>query len=189
MNHLFKESIRAVHLISLITIFLSNPSMNLEIPNSWHYREKEHNISRVYYYKDTSNQMIFEKYDCVDQELYLLEEQVNMTCNELFNNPYSHITLIPNGTEVVSVSIEEGHLELVVTNDIMNYGGNAREWSMVNQILATVFSIKEVERLTIYIEETGYLFPEGTSIKAYTRAEWEERKGIIRREWLEEQSL
>ncbi|TCT12154.1 hypothetical protein EDC18_11460 [Natranaerovirga pectinivora] len=117
-----------------------------------------------------------------------VESKVRILCDNLFNNEDEYISLIPGTPEIIYLDYKDQHLELTVTNDIMNYGGNSWEWDLVNQLLSTLFSVDEINRVTINIYGEAY-FREGTVINQYTREQWNERKKIICQELMEEKVM
>ncbi|GMQ62298.1 GerMN domain-containing protein [Vallitalea maricola] len=136
--------------------------------------------SNIFYYE-------FEKQDegiLTSQEIDLknnknVEENIRYTLQYLFDNNEGHYSFIPEEVTITNILFINGSLEIEVSEDILNYGGTAREMSMVDQILATVFSINEVEEFSLFIEGNREVLNEGTSIKGYTRDEWEERMKTI----------
>lgn len=97
----------------------------------------------------------------------------------LFNNEEKFYSFIPEGVTITNILYINGELDVEVSEDILNYGGTAREISMVDQILATVFSYDEVNTFTLYIEEEREYLVEGMSINKYTRDKWKERIELI----------
>jgi hypothetical protein len=111
-----------------------------------------------------------------------MEKRIKSLMTQLLENEGEFLTTIPLGTELLEIKIDNSYLELTFSNDIMEYGGTLTEWCMINQILATLFSVNDIEKVSLYIKDEGNLFVEGTVINSYTREEWEKREEII---WLE----
>ncbi|WP_304943418.1 GerMN domain-containing protein [Vallitalea guaymasensis] len=136
--------------------------------------------SNIFYYE-------FEKQDegiLTSEEIDLknnknVEENIRYTLQYLFDNNKGHYSFIPEEVTITNILFINGSLEIEVSEDILNYGGTAREISMVDQILATVFSVNDIEEFSLFIEGDREVLNEGTSIKEYTRDEWEERMNTI----------
>lgn len=104
-----------------------------------------------------------------------IEANIAYTLQKLCENKGGYYSCIPKGVSVKHVLFMNGTLEVALSREILNYGGTARETAMVNQLLATVFSIDDVQEFTLYIEGNGKLLVEGTVINGYTRDKWNER--------------
>ncbi|MCT4685863.1 GerMN domain-containing protein [Vallitalea sp.] len=136
--------------------------------------------SNIFYYE-------FEQQDegiLTSQEIDLkdnknVEENIRYTLQYLFDNNEGYYSFIPEKVTITNILFINGSLEIEVSEDMLNYGGTAREISMVDQILATVFANNEIEEFSLFIEGDREVLNEGTTIKEYTRDEWEERMKTI----------
>ncbi len=139
----------------------------------------ETTVSSLYYYElDNSG---FE--ELKDEKIIIrsssTEDRIYRTMTHLLENDNNKITCIPKNVKVSFILMMHGYLELEFSEEILNYGGTMCEAGMLNQILATLFSIEEVEKITLYIQGHDNIFVEGAVVNEYTRDEWQERKCTI----------
>jgi germination protein M len=136
--------------------------------------------SNIYYYEfDQQDEGILVSEEIKLQDNKNVEENIRYTLQALFDNDKDYYSFVPKDVTITNILYINGSLEVEVSEDILNYGGTAREISMVDQILATVFDNKEIEKFSLFIEGDREVLNEGTSIKEYTRDEWKERMEVI----------
>jgi spore germination protein GerM len=111
------------------------------------------------------------------------EKKVEELFAELLGDTSKEDKIIPEGTKLLSYSLEDHHLILDFSEEIKNYGGTLREQWIVSQILSTGFSMPEVNYITVLIEGQKDYFPEGTIIDAYKKEDWLEER--MKNEWKE----
>ncbi len=71
---------------------------------------------------------------------------------------------VPEGTELLWVFYFEGNLFLNFNENLLNYSGSFYEECLLEQIFLSCFSIEEVERVSIFINEESLYFPEGHEV-------------------------
>lgn len=98
------------------------------------------------------------------------EAKLQILFDDLFNKPDTQISIIPDGTRLIDLKFDNGHLNLYVSDEIKSYGGGS-EWetALAKCILSTAFSIEEVTDVTLYISGIIDCLPEGTIIDKYER--------------------
>ncbi|GMQ59461.1 hypothetical protein AN1V17_38580 [Vallitalea sediminicola] len=136
--------------------------------------------SNIFYYEfEKEEEGILINKEIVFEDNKNTEENIRYTLQCLFDNNEVYYSFIPNEVTITNILFINGSLELEVSENILNYGGTAREISMVDQILATVFNNEEIDEFSLFIEGGRDFLNEGTSINKYTRDEWEERMKLI----------
>jgi germination protein M len=73
-------------------------------------------------------------------------------------------TALPPKVKILDSKISEGTLELDFSSEIGNYGGNAREKTIVNQILYSMKQISGITKVKFLINGDIGTLPEGTDI-------------------------
>lgn len=71
---------------------------------------------------------------------------------------------LPSKVELLESRIEDNVLVLDFNKEIKNYGGNAREAGILNQIMYTMKQIEGIDRVKILIEGKKDNLPEGTDV-------------------------
>ncbi len=107
------------------------------------------------------------------------EENIQYILQCLFDNTNDRWSFIPKDVILTHILYINGSLEIEVSDDILDYGGTAREIAMVDQILATVFSFEEIDSFTLLVKGERKFLVEGTIINGYTRDNWKERMDLI----------
>jgi germination protein M len=79
---------------------------------------------------------------------------------------YDLYSQVPEGTSVVDASIDEdGILEVILSSELVNYGGgSAREIALLNQLLYTFGGIEGVNKVKLSIDGGDDVLPEGTEL-------------------------
>lgn len=157
MNMVFNAIIVAVITVGLVT----NPA---SIKGSTFYFE----------FDDEGRERIVCE-EIVFQDNKNVEENIQYILQSLFDNTKEWDSFIPKNVTVTNILYINGSLDIELSEDILDYGGTAWEIAMVDQILATVFSIEEIERFTLLIKGDRKILVEGTIINEYTREKWKER--------------
>ena len=62
----------------------------------------------------------------------------------------NQMTLFPDDAQFKGAIFREGVLEIEFSKELLNYGGTAWEEGLVKQIIYTVFSLDEIEELTVF---------------------------------------
>jgi len=129
-----------------------------------------------YDYKIDGEEILLQENKCefnsedIEEKIYeLFANLVSINYNE---NSYN---LVNQDTQIKSVYFNEGQLEVSFSEEILNYGGTMWEADMIDQLLCTFFSIKDVESISFYINRETTLFVEGTEIIDFNREKLEER--------------
>lgn len=115
------------------------------------------------------NKYEFNSKDIEEKAYELFANLVIINYNE---NRYN---LVNQDSSIKSVYFDKGKLEVSFSKEILNYGGTMWEADMIDQLICTFFSIKEVENISFYINRETTLFEEGTEIIDFNRKQLEER--------------
>ena len=115
------------------------------------------------------NKYKFSSEDIEEKTYELFANLVAINYNE------SSYNLVNKDADIKSVYFDKGKLEVSFSKEILNYGGTMWEADMIDQLLCTFFSIKEVKSVSFYINRETTLFVEGTEIIDFNRNWLEER--------------
>jgi len=74
------------------------------------------------------------------------------------------VTELPKGTRLIGSSIEADTVTLNISRELTDYGGNAREEGILNQILFSMGQIEGVSKVKILIAGEATTLPEGTDL-------------------------
>jgi len=86
---------------------------------------------------------------------------------ELMDNDYSDkklVSFLPPGTKIVDSSISGNVLVVNFNENLVNYGGAAREEALLNQLLFSMKQISGIEKVRIMVNSKRSTLPEGTDI-------------------------
>lgn len=131
----------------------------------------------LYYYEENNNIVELTKYK-VNVTKSSNEKMIEDTLELLIANNNNKLTFIPNNVNINMVILIEGELYIDFSKEILNYGGNTWEESLVNQILAVLFQFEDIYSITFLIDGKKENLVEGTIINSYTRIKWKERNVI-----------
>lgn len=114
-----------------------------------------------------------------EQDLMLndihLENELKDSYEMIFAQKYEDFQLIPLGTKINKIVVDEGNVLVDFSREILNYGGNTWEDAMINQLLGVAFAFEQVNSVTFTIDNNTENFVEGSVIYRYTRINWNER--------------
>ena len=151
--------------VSLATILLFICALFALFPSSKNYKVDLTNKESIEYTNDNSTHEIYlinkDNYvartnvllneDDTEKKIRTLLEYLIIDGKKESNIPNGFRSIIPSGTEIISVDLNEGILkinfskELLETNEVL-------EEKMIEAIVYTLTSIKEVEGIMIYVE-------------------------------------
>jgi len=136
------------------------------------------NAEDFYYFKSDEN-----GFDVLKKEKYEFynslktEDKIYILLKNLFNNSQSMINYMPEGSKIISLSLENGELIINVNENVKNYGGGANfEIKFIEQILFNVFQFEDIENVTLLINGKVDYLPEGSVIYKMVR-EKEQTRG------------
>ncbi|HEY5585347.1 MAG TPA: GerMN domain-containing protein [Ruminiclostridium sp.] len=75
-----------------------------------------------------------------------------------------YFTSFPQGTKLLSCDLKSNLVTLDFSSQIINYGGNEKENSLLNQIYYTVNQLKGIQKVKILIDGKEATMPEGTEV-------------------------
>ncbi len=99
----------------------------------------------------------------LDLENNLSKEEISTKIFENLLNDKNEM-FIPEGTKLLTLVINDGHLVLNVSDEIKNYGGCYYELCLKKQIIKTALSIPNINKVTLLIENSVEYLPEGSFI-------------------------
>jgi hypothetical protein len=70
----------------------------------------------------------------------------------LFENLFARANFMPPDVKILSCEIDEGCLNLNVSDDILHYYGSYTETRMISQIIKTALDIPHINRITLSVE-------------------------------------
>ena len=128
----------------------------------------------LFIYEITGEEITEEKgvttvvYNWERHEIYLYEDTKEELAFALFTYFFETVTYaMPEGVRVLDVTLDNGHLILNVSEDIMQYGGNTNEHALIAQMIRAALSLIGVEKLTLLIEGELRYLPEGRIIESH----------------------
>lgn len=135
--------------------------------------ESEGDQLLVYEIKDEKVEAVLMNVSIEEQNV---EEEIIKLFEILTTLDYNEnqIQLIPEEAAIELCLFDNGHVDVVFSEQLDSYGGSTHEFFMVNQLLYMVFELEEIKTVSFYIEDRD-VFAEGTLINNYTEEQFIER--------------
>ena len=137
----------------------------------------------VYYLKDDNvYENMLEKNFFIpfsDNDDKNIAKKIFITLDKMFNN-VQNINYIPKGTKILNIERINNALYVNISREILSFGGGScYEIGLIRQLLYNIFQFKEINSVTIYIDNNIIFFPEGSLIHNYTRKEFNNKELLI----------
>ncbi len=125
----------------------------------------------VYYLKDDDvyNDMLKQTFEV--ENTNNSAKKIFITLDKLFN--IHNVNYVPQNTKILNIEKIGKNIYINVSGEILSYGGGSTyEVGLVRQLLYNIFQFKEVDIVSIFIDNEKKYLPEGTLIDNYKRADF-----------------